>query len=56
MILPAAFLLGFAAGWLRARRAGGNRADRMYYGAAHGIALSLAALIVLLALDWAGLV
>jgi hypothetical protein len=46
MILPAAFALGFALGWWRASARGGNRLDRLQYGAAHGIAFALVALFV----------
>ncbi|GIX12798.1 MAG: hypothetical protein KatS3mg118_0757 [Paracoccaceae bacterium] len=51
MILAAAFALGFALGWWRAAARGGNRLDRLQYGAAHGIALALAALALVLILE-----
>lgn len=54
MILPLAFLLGFGFGVLRARRRGGGLADRLQYGAAHGIAALLLALFATLALDALG--
>ncbi len=55
MIVLAAFLAGFAFGWWRAGRRGGNRADRFQYGAAHGIAGGLLALFAALAADGLGL-
>ncbi len=56
MILPVAFICGFAIGWWRAQKRGGTTADKVQYGAAHGIAVSLLALAVTLAADWAGIV
>ncbi len=44
MLLPIAFALGMLVGWRRAARRGGDRLDRLQYGAAHGIAFTLAAL------------
>ena len=44
MGLVVVFVLGFAFGWWRAKRRGGNRLDQLQYGAGHGIALTLAAL------------
>jgi len=38
MILIIAFILGVALGAVRARRRGGNRADIVQYGLAHGVA------------------
>lgn len=55
MVLTLAFALGFALGWIRAGRSGGDRLDRLQYGAAHAIALSLAtfiAWIVAIRLGW----
>lgn len=49
MLLPLSFVLGFALGWQRAARRGGDRLDRLQYGAVHGIVFVLAALIVLVA-------
>ncbi|WP_233416896.1 hypothetical protein [Halovulum marinum] len=49
MIPLIAFAAGFAFGWLRARRRGGNRLDKLQYGAGHGIfaaILALAAVIL----------
>ena len=51
MILPVAFVLGFALGWWRATSRGGNRMDRLQYGAAHGIAFSILALLVTILID-----
>ncbi len=45
-----ALVLGLAAaiiGWRRASRRGGNRADRVQYAAAHGIATFLIVLVVM---------
>lgn len=44
MLLTIAFVAGGAVGWLRARKLGGDRLDQLQYGAAHGIAFTLAAL------------
>ena len=38
-----AALVGFAFGWLRARRRGGSLADRAQYGIGHAFAFGLAA-------------
>lgn len=45
MLLILVFIAGFALGWFRASRAGGDRLDRLQYGAAHAIALTLAVFI-----------
>ena len=42
MILTLAFVIGAFIGWRRAAAAGGDRLDKLQYGAAHGIALTLA--------------
>ena len=55
MLLPLSFLLGFALGWGRAGRRGGDRLDRLQYGAAHGILFVLVALILLFAAERLGL-
>ena len=39
MLLPVAFVLGALFGWHRASRRGGDRLDKLQYGAAHGILL-----------------
>ncbi|PIP98350.1 MAG: hypothetical protein COW75_00150 [Rhodobacterales bacterium CG18_big_fil_WC_8_21_14_2_50_71_9] len=50
MILIIAFILGVALGAVRARRRGGNRADIVQYGLAHGVAaLVLTAGVALIA-------
>lgn len=46
MILPIAFLAGGALGWFRASKRGGNLLDKLQYGAAHGLAMMLLALLV----------
>ncbi len=44
MIYLIAFAAGFAFGWFRAAKRGGDRLDKLQYGAGHGIAFALAAL------------
>jgi hypothetical protein len=51
MILPIAFAAGFAIGWWRAGKRGGTLADKLQYGAAHGIALLLIALFATIFAD-----
>lgn len=46
MILPIAFLIGAVLGWRRATKRGGNRLDKLQFGAAHGLAFMLVALII----------
>ncbi|QRZ14210.1 hypothetical protein JWJ88_06370 [Paracoccus methylovorus] len=41
MIVIAAFILGAVIGWMRAAKAGGNRADQLQYAAAHALALTV---------------
>lgn len=41
MLLTLVFIAGFALGWQRAARRGGDRLDRLQYGAAHAIPLTL---------------
>jgi len=55
MILPIAFLLGFLFGWVRAAKRGGQRLDKLQYGATHGIAFMLLALLTTFALRWSGI-
>jgi hypothetical protein len=55
MIALAGFAAGFAIGWLRAGRRGGNRLDRLQYGGAHGIALATLALVATVLADSFGL-
>ncbi len=51
MILPIAFALGFAFGWMRAGKRGGNRLDKLQYGAGHGIAFVIVVLALTVLLD-----
>ncbi|WP_157982210.1 hypothetical protein [Oceanicella sp. SM1341] len=51
MILPAAFILGFIFGWVRAARRGGNRMDRAQYGFGHGMVVMLVTLVATLLID-----
>ncbi len=46
MMMLSGFVLGFGFGWMRAARRGGNRLDKLQYGAAHGIAIGIAALFI----------
>lgn len=55
MILPFAFFIGGAIGWLRAGKRGGTLADKLQYGAAHGLAMMLLALILVFAARHSGL-
>jgi phosphate/sulfate permease len=48
MLLPVAFVLGALIGWRRAAARGGDRLDRLQYAAAHGILLTLVALVGLI--------
>ena len=48
MLLPLSFLLGFAFGWQRASKRGGDRLDKLQYGAVHGILFAIVALILLI--------
>jgi hypothetical protein len=54
MLLPLSFILGFALGWQRASKRGGDRLDKLQYGAVHGIIFVLAALILLIAVQRLG--
>lgn len=56
MVLPIAFALGFSVGWYRAGKRGGDRLDKLQYGAAHGIAFALAALAALILAQRIGLI
>jgi phosphate/sulfate permease len=56
MLLPIAFALGMLVGWRRAAQRGGDRLDRLQYGAAHGIAFTLAALALSILAGRLGLV
>ena len=46
MIVLACMILGFALGWFRAGRAGGNSKDRLQWALAHMLALVVAGLLV----------
>ena len=50
----AAMIAGFALGWHRAGKRGGNRLDRLQYGAAHGIFFFIVALALTILLDRTG--
>lgn len=49
MLLLLAFVLGALFGWRRAVLAGGDRLDRLQYGAVYGILFTLVTLVVSLA-------
>lgn len=51
MIVLAAILIGAILGDLRARRAHGNRKDRLQYAAAHAIAFAVLALFATVLID-----
>jgi hypothetical protein len=46
MLIAAAFVVGALLGWQRARARGGDRLDQLQYAAVHAIALSLAAVVL----------
>ena len=46
MIVLICMILGFALGWFRARRAGGNSKDRLQWALAHMLALMIVGLLV----------
>jgi prolipoprotein diacylglyceryltransferase len=56
MLLVIAFALGMALGWQRAARRGGDRRDRLQYGAVHGIIFVLVAVIATVIAGRAGLI
>jgi phosphate/sulfate permease len=56
MILPVAFVLGMILGWQRATRRGGDRLDKWQYAVAHGIAFTLAALVLTILARHLGLI
>ena len=45
MSVIAAAIIGFALGWMRARRAGGNSKDRLQWALAHMLALMIVGLL-----------
>ena len=51
--IPASFI-GFAIGWLRAKKANGNTADKMQYGAAHALIFFLVAMCLTVLASWQG--
>lgn len=55
MFLTPAFIIGALVGWFRAGKRGGNRLDKVQYAVAHGLAVMLITLILLLAAGWLGL-
>ena len=54
MLIAAAFLLGALLGWQRAVRRGGDRLDQLQYAAVHAIALTLAAVVLVVLLGRLG--
>ena len=46
MVLPLAFLIGFAFGIYKAKKRSGNRMDQLHYGVSYGIIFLLLALFV----------
>ncbi len=48
MILLIAFVVGAMVGWLRARHRGGDRLDKLQYGAVYGIVFALVVLTLLI--------
>jgi phosphate/sulfate permease len=56
MVLPLAFVLGMLLGWRRAAQRGGDRLDQLQYGAAYGIAFTLAALALTILAERLGLI
>lgn len=51
MIVIVAFILGAILGDLRARKAGGNRKDRLQYAAAHALAFAILGLFATVLAD-----
>ena len=51
MIVIAAAIIGFALGWMRARRAGGNSKDRLQWALAHVLAFLMLGLFATLIID-----
>ena len=51
-----AFASGFAFGWLRAARRGGNRLDKLQYAAGHAIAFAIAGLVLGIVIARLGLI
>jgi phosphate/sulfate permease len=55
VLLVLAFAIGMIVGWRRAAHRGGDRLDRLQYGAVHGIAFTLAVLVATVLAERAGL-
>ncbi len=51
MIVLICMILGFALGWFRARRAGGNSKDRLQWALAHMLAFLMLGLFATLIID-----
>ena len=51
MIVIACAIIGFALGWLRARRVGGDSKDRLQWALAHMLAFVLLGLFATLIID-----
>ncbi len=51
MIVIAAAIIGFALGWMRAGRVGGNNKDRLQWALAHMLAFTLIGLFATLFID-----
>ena len=49
-----AFAIGASIGWYRAKSRGGQLADKLQYGVAHGLALFLVVLVVTIVSDSVG--
>ena len=56
MITLIAFAAGFAFGWNRASKRGGNRLDKLQYGFGHAVAFALLTLLIVTLADRTGLV
>ena len=54
MLIAAAFVFGALLGWQRARRRGGDRLDQLQFAAVHAIALTLAAVVLVVVLGRLG--
>lgn len=48
-------IIGITLGWVRAKKRGGNTADKMQYAVAHGIAFFLAGYFIALFMAMAGI-
>lgn len=56
MIYPIVFAIGAFIGWRRAGLRGGDRLDRIHYAAIHGIVLTLATVLAVIAASALGLI